>query len=47
MRKEHIHRLRDGLCDVDSGLIFIDMLTSFEKIGDHAFNVAEMLAGER
>jgi Na+/phosphate symporter len=26
---------------VSAGLIFIDMLTSFEKIGDHAFNVAE------
>jgi phosphate:Na+ symporter len=47
MRKEHIRRLREGACNVDTGLIFIDMLTSFEKIGDHAYNVAEMLAGER
>jgi phosphate:Na+ symporter len=47
MRKRHIQRLREGACNVDTGLIFIDMLTSFEKIGDHSFNVAEMLAGER
>jgi phosphate:Na+ symporter len=32
---------------VDTGLVFIDMLTSFEKIGDHSYNVAEMLAGYR
>ena len=47
MRRERIERLREGACSVDTGLIFIDMLTSFEKIGDHCFNVAEMLAGER
>ncbi|MBN1532076.1 MAG: Na/Pi cotransporter family protein [Spirochaetes bacterium] len=47
MRKDHIHRLNEGACDVDSGLIFIDMLTSFEKMGDHAFNIAEGLSGVR
>ncbi|MCP4678768.1 MAG: Na/Pi cotransporter family protein [Deltaproteobacteria bacterium] len=47
MREGHMERLRQGSCDVDSGLVFIDMLTSFEKIGDHAFNVAEMLSGAR
>jgi phosphate:Na+ symporter len=46
-RREHIQRLNEGICDVDSGLIFIDMLTSFEKIGDHAFNVAEGISGKR
>ena len=47
MRKDHIHRLNEGLCDVDSGLIFIDMLTSFEKMGDHSYNIAQGLAGLR
>ena len=47
LREEHIARLRDGVCEVEGGLIFIDMLTSFEKIGDHAFNVAEVLAGQK
>ncbi|MDJ0761924.1 MAG: Na/Pi cotransporter family protein [Myxococcota bacterium] len=46
MRDTHVERLRQGNSDVDSGLVFIDMLTSFEKLGDHAFNVAEMLSGE-
>ena len=47
MRKRHIKRLNEGSCDVNSGLLFIDMLTSFEKIGDHSFNVAEGISGER
>ncbi|MCP4132155.1 MAG: Na/Pi cotransporter family protein [bacterium] len=47
MRKNHITRLNEGTCDVPTGLIFIDMLTSFEKIGDHAFNIAEGISGLR
>ena len=47
MREGHMARLQAGECEVGPGLVFIDMLTSFEKIGDHSFNVAEMLAGER
>ncbi|MDY6934774.1 MAG: Na/Pi cotransporter family protein [Spirochaetota bacterium] len=47
MRKRHIQRLNEGACDVQSGLIFLDMLTSFEKIGDHSLNVAEGLSGSR
>jgi len=45
MREAHIQRLKDGVCEVDSGLVFIDMLTNFEKIGDHAFNIAEAVVG--
>jgi phosphate:Na+ symporter len=47
IRKGHIKRLNAQTCSVQQGLIFIDMLTSFEKMGDHAFNVAEVFAGER
>ena len=46
-RRGHIDRLNNQECSVNQGLIYIDMLTSFEKIGDHSFNVAQMLAGER
>jgi phosphate:Na+ symporter len=46
-RDGHIRRLNEQECSVNVGLVYIDMLTSFEKIGDHSFNVAQMLAGER
>lgn len=45
MREGHIQRLNSGICAVDSGLVFIDMLTNFEKIGDHSFNIAEAVVG--
>lgn len=45
MRIHHMERLKTATCNADAGLIFVDMLTSFEKIGDHAFNIAESLSG--
>jgi phosphate:Na+ symporter len=47
LREGHIRRLQEGACQVAPGLIYIDMLTNLEKIGDHAYNVAEFLAGAR
>ncbi|MBN1573150.1 MAG: Na/Pi cotransporter family protein [Deltaproteobacteria bacterium] len=44
-RNDHVDRLNKGNCQVDPGLIFIDMLTNFEKIGDHTFNIAEAVVG--
>ena len=47
LRKNHVQRLNQGTCDVNSGLLYIDMLTAFEKIGDHSFNIAEGISGLR
>lgn len=46
-KKQHIDRITNDQCDVVNGLLFIDMLNSFEKIGDHAYNVAEGISGIR
>lgn len=46
-RKGHIQRLNQEKCDIDQGIIFLDMLTRFEKIGDLAYNIAETISGER
>lgn len=45
MRGNYIMRLQSGLCTVDPGLILVDMLTSFEKIGDFCYNIAQAVAG--
>ncbi|MFO7987641.1 MAG: PhoU domain-containing protein, partial [Desulfatiglandaceae bacterium] len=45
MRGNYIMRLQSGACVVDPGLIFVDMLTAFEKIGDFCYNVAQAVAG--
>jgi len=40
MRKSHIERLNHGECNPQSGVIFIDILSNMERIGDHAHNFA-------
>lgn len=47
LRNNHITRLNTGECAVLPGLIFIDMLHNFEKIGDHTFNLSEALVGKK
>ncbi len=47
MRDNHVSRLRSGTCTVDPGLVFVDMLSNFEKMGDYLYNVAEAVAGIR
>jgi phosphate:Na+ symporter len=47
LRNNHVKRLNTGECTVNSGLIFIDMLHNFEKIGDHAYNFAKAVVGKK
>ncbi len=47
MRDDHVARLRGGVCMVDPGLVLVDMLTNFEKIGDYCYNIAQAVAGKR
>lgn len=47
LRNNHINRLNTGECSVHSGLIFLDMLHNFEKIGDHTFNVTKAVVGAK
>jgi phosphate:Na+ symporter len=46
MRKGHIKRLSQQKHSVAGGLIYIDMLTHFERMGDHAYNIASALGPE-
>jgi phosphate:Na+ symporter len=39
-RKNHIERLNRGECDPQRGVIFIDILSNLERIGDHSHNIA-------
>jgi phosphate:Na+ symporter len=46
LRKEHIIRLNEGRCEPSAGIIFADMISNLERIGDHAVNIAEAVIGE-
>ena len=38
-RKKHIERLNNGKCTIDSGVLFLDLLTNLERISDHSCNI--------
>ena len=40
-RKNHIERLNRGECDAKRGVLFCDILSNLERIGDHCNNIAE------
>ncbi|MGD9497147.1 MAG: Na/Pi cotransporter family protein, partial [Armatimonadota bacterium] len=43
-RAEHMERARAGICLALPGVIFLDTLMNYEKMGDHVRNVAHALA---
>ncbi len=45
LRKSHTKRLSEGSCQMLSGIVFIDCVDCFEKIGDHLSNIAEGILG--
>lgn len=47
LRKKHIVRLNEGVCSGDAGVIFVDIVSNLERIGDHAVNLAESVMGTR
>ncbi|MEN2464992.1 Na/Pi cotransporter family protein [Ornithinibacillus sp. JPR2-1] len=40
-RKKHIIRMNEGDCSVSAGIVFVDIISNLERIGDHAVNIAE------
>lgn len=46
-RKNHIIRTNAGACSAQSGMIFVDIVSNLERIGDHAVNIADAVLGKR
>jgi phosphate:Na+ symporter len=45
MKGSHLTRLQNGVCGIDSGIIFVNILAAFEKMGGFCFNIAQAVAG--
>ena len=45
LRDQHILRLKDGVCSIDTGVVFLDVLNNAERIGDHCSNIAVRMIG--
>ncbi len=46
LRRTHLKSIEAGDYNVKSGLIYNDLFSSCEKVGDHVINVSEALVGE-
>jgi len=46
LRRMHLKSIEAGDHNMKSGLIYNDLFSSCEKVGDHLINVSEALAGE-
>ena len=40
LQKSHVKRLAKGKCSPDAGILYTDLTTGLERIGDHATNIA-------
>lgn len=45
-RKNHIQRYNEGKCETEAGVVFLDIISNFERVGDHSNNIAQMVAGK-
>ena len=45
LRTQHINRLKEGVCQIDTGVVFLDVLNNMERIADHCSNIAARLIG--
>lgn len=43
LRAKHIRRLNQGICYPASGVVYLEILTRLERVGDHAVNIAEVV----
>ena len=40
MKLHHVDRLQQGICTLNQGFVFNDLLTNYERISDHCSNIA-------
>lgn len=46
LREKHIQRLSKGKCVLESGVVFLDLISNLERIADHATNIAGYVVSE-
>ncbi len=40
-REQHLHRMHQGVCSEEACVLYSELLTDFERIGDHILNIAQ------
>ena len=47
LREHHVDRLKNRKCSAKNGMLYLDLLTNLERIGDHAENIATSVDKKR
>ena len=45
LHNRHLQRLQSGRCAIESGVVFLEVLTNLERIADHCSNIAARMIG--
>lgn len=43
-RERHLQRMREGRCTEEACVLYAELLTDFERIGDHVLNIAQAIS---
>lgn len=46
-RRDQLERMKDGICSDEACILYSELLTDFERIGDHVLNIAQEMANIR
>jgi phosphate:Na+ symporter len=46
-REKHLIRMNEGSCSGQASVMFVDILSNLERIGDHAVNIANAVLGRK
>ena len=46
-RANHMNRLNSSSCSIDTGVIYLDIISNLERVSDHAVNIAQQVIAER
>ncbi|MBN2062256.1 MAG: Na/Pi cotransporter family protein [Deltaproteobacteria bacterium] len=47
MKVQHLTRLQKEICGVDQGMIFVNIMTAFERISNSCYNIAQAVSGSK
>ncbi|MDY2881820.1 MAG: Na/Pi cotransporter family protein [Romboutsia timonensis] len=46
-RANHMNRLNNSSCSIESGVIYLDIISNLERVSDHAVNIAQQVIAGR
>ena len=45
-RVNHMRRLNNNMCSIDSGIIYLEIIANLERFSDHAVNIAQQVIAQ-